>query len=273
VVLETKPLSPVDIDQARACAELPGLAQRTASLIRSVPDGDVPIPDSEWTTTDAAAHLVVAMGWYIDWASGGTSPLADIAERGNLNGRLIVELGVRDKDRLARMLLDRIQSYLDATAHRDPAQRVVWHAGSIITLSMVSCLAVGEMMVHGYDIAKAAKKPWLIDPKAACLFVGAIAPALPLFVNTARIAGLNASYELRLRGGPAFVLRVDSGTARVERPSEKPVDVHVSADPVAAFLLLYGRVSQWPLMAQGKIFAWGRKPWLGLKFTSLMLKP
>ncbi len=272
MVLETKPLSRVDIDQARARAELPGLAERTAALIRSVPDAEAPIPHSQWTIADAAAHLVCALGWFIDWAGGGRSPLQP-GELAAANARAIAELGERDKNRLAGMLLDRVQSYLDVSASRPPDQPVIWHGGIVITLSLVSCLAVGESMVHGYDIAKTASKPWRIDPQAASLVFGAVAPIVPFFILPDKARGLTASYELRLRGGPAFVMRLDNGRPSVEPISRNPVDVHFSVDPVAAFLLLYGRVSQWPLIAQGKVFAWGRKPWLGMKFASLLAKP
>lgn len=174
---------------------------------------------------------------------------------------------------LAQMLLDRVQSYLDVSASRPPDQPVIWHGGIVVPLSLVSCLAVGESMVHGYDIAKTARKPWRIDPQAANLVFGAVAPIVPFFILADKARGLTTSYELRLRGGPAFVLRLDNGRPSVEPVSRNPVDVHFSIDPVAGFLLLYGRVSPWPLIAQGKVFARGRKPWRAMKFAGLLAKP
>lgn len=271
MVLETKPLSRVDIDQARARAELPGLAQRTAALMRSVPDAEARIPHSQWTIADAAAHLVCALGWFANWAGGGRSP-CQVAEVAAQNARDIAELGERDQNRLAQMYLDRVHAYLDVSANRSPDQPVVWHGGIVVTLSFVSCVAVGESMVHAYDIAKAAKKSWRIDPQAASLVVGAAAPIVPFFILPDKARGLTTSYELRLRGGPAFVLRLDNGSPSVEPVSRNPVDVHFSIDPVAGFLLLYGRVSPWPLMAQGKALAWGRKPWRAMKFATLLAK-
>ncbi len=272
LLLQTQPLSRVDIDHARARAELPGLAERTAALIRSVPDPDASIPHSEWTITDAAAHLVCALGWFIDFAGGWRSPVQP-GEGAAANARAIAELGERDSDRLAQMYLDRVQSYLDVSANLPADQPVYWHYGVVVTLSMVSCLAVGESLVHAYDIARTAKRPWRIDPQAASLFLGAVAPILPLIVHPDKARGLRASYRLRLRGGPTFVMRIDNGKASVEPVSRNPVDVHISLDPVAAFLLIYGRVTQWSLLPQGKVLVWGHKPWLGMKFGSLLAKP
>ena len=50
-------------------------------------------------------------------------------------------------------------------------------------------------------------------------------------------------------------------------------DCTISADPEAFLLVGYGRSSQWGPILRGKIFASGRKPWLGLKFNSLLVKP
>lgn len=55
-------------------------------------------------------------------------------------------------------------------------------------------------------------------------------------------------------------------------PSRR-VDCHISADPVAFFLLGSGLASQWPLIARGKLMTWGRKPWLALKLASLFVSP
>ena len=52
-----------------------------------------------------------------------------------------------------------------------------------------------------------------------------------------------------------------------------PVDCHVSADPVALLLVSYGRQSQWVPALTGKLLAWGRKPWLGLRLTRYLVTP
>jgi hypothetical protein len=47
----------------------------------------------------------------------------------------------------------------------------------------------------------------------------------------------------------------------------------LSADPVAFLLLAYGRRGQWPLIAQGRLLSYGRKPWLALSLRSLFVNP
>jgi hypothetical protein len=45
------------------------------------------------------------------------------------------------------------------------------------------------------------------------------------------------------------------------------------ADPAAFFMVFWQRQSQRNAIAKGQLIAWGRKPWLGLKFRSLIRNP
>lgn len=77
---------------------------------------------------------------------------------------------------------------------------------------------------------------------------------------------------IHARGGPRLVIHFRQGSATVHG-SARHVDCHLWVDPVAFLLVGYGRISQWGPIARGKLVAWGRKPWLGLKFKSLLLNP
>jgi hypothetical protein len=61
--------------------------------------------------------------------------------------------------------------------------------------------------------------------------------------------------------------------AAVELASGQAIDCHLWADPVALMLVVYGRIGQWGPIARGRLLAWGRKPWLGLKFKNLFFNP
>ncbi|MGH3610308.1 MAG: SCP2 sterol-binding domain-containing protein, partial [Pseudonocardiaceae bacterium] len=93
------------------------------------------------------------------------------------------------------------------------------------------------------------------------------------FVNAEKAAGLQATYELHLRGGDRIHYMFNDGSLTVEEPSTRRVDCHISADPAAFFMVFWQRQSQWNAIAKGQLIAWGRKPWLGLKFRSLIRNP
>jgi hypothetical protein len=84
--------------------------------------------------------------------------------------------------------------------------------------------------------------------------------------------GLRVSYELRMRGGRRFRLAFADGAATVTAAGER-ADCVITADPVAFLLLGFGRITQWPLIFRGRLRAGGRKPWLALRFGSLLVTP
>jgi SCP-2 sterol transfer family len=88
------------------------------------------------------------------------------------------------------------------------------------------------------------------------------------------------TYEIRLRGnGPRYVIRVADGTVEVRATSGKvgpaggPVDCVLSADPVTLLLVVYGRMPLSGALLRGGILAWGRRPWLGLRFKNMFFNP
>ncbi|MGH8574629.1 MAG: hypothetical protein ACREX8_18965, partial [Gammaproteobacteria bacterium] len=143
----------------------------------------------------------------------------------------------------------------------------------------LTCNLLNETIMHGYDIAQAAGRKWRIEPTHAAMvvrqfFVPVVQTADPrTFVNAEQAAGLQATYGLRLRGGGRLNWVFDDGSLRVEEPSARRVDCHILADPAAFFMVFWQRQSQWNAIAKGQLIAWGRKPWLGLKFRSLMRNP
>ena len=72
--------------------------------------------------------------------------------------------------------------------------------------------------------------------------------------------------------GPRYVIRVADGTAEV-RTVGGPVDCVISADPVTYLLVVYGRMPLGRALLRGGMLAWGRRPWLGLRFKDLFFNP
>jgi hypothetical protein len=130
--------------------------------------------------------------------------------------------------------------------------------------------------MHGYDIARAAGRKWRIEPAHAAMvvrqfFVPVLRTLGPrVFVNGEKAAGLRATYDVRLRGHDRLHFIFDDGLLRVEEATSRPVDCHISADPAAFVMVFWTRQNQWSAIAQGKLMAWGRKPWLGPRFRPLL---
>ncbi len=75
-----------------------------------------------------------------------------------------------------------------------------------------------------------------------------------------------------MRGGPSYRMAVNDGTAVVTAAGEK-ADCRISAEPVDFLLLGYGRIAQWSPVIRGRLRPGGRKPWLAMKFGTLLDSP
>jgi hypothetical protein len=186
----------------------------------------------------------------------------------------------RDLDVLAGRIETRAAEFLRATTTAAAGDAFPWLvAGTTMPISVLTCHLLNEVVLHGYDLARAARRPWAVDRTAATLifegFLLAIFQALDpgTFVAAEKAAGVRASYDIRLRGGGRFLLLLDDGAMTVEAPSRRKVDCHLSADPAAFLLVAWGRISQWRAIPRGQLVAWGRRPWMGLRLRGMLRNP
>ena len=272
--MNAPPSPSVDLDAARTAVRR--AADDFARLVASAPDAGIPIPGSEWTVGDAAAHVALGTEAYVGYSRGGTEPWVDVSDiaggslaRSNA-GRLDLE-PVREPAVLAARVQAAAAELLATTEGRSGDEAVTWN-GLTVTLSAMLGLGLGEYRLHGRDVAKALDRPWPITPDDARLVLASALPMLPLLVDPSTTADVRASYDLRVRGGPQVGVVIRDGRLTVGA-DDGPVDCHVSADPVALLLVSYGRRSQWVPALTGKLLAWGRKPWLGVRLTSYLVTP
>ncbi|MQA12901.1 MAG: hypothetical protein GEV09_01675 [Pseudonocardiaceae bacterium] len=264
------------------------------TLLRSVRDPAAPTVGN-WTLAETAMHLsqvwLVAPGLARRDLSGiygvmpslagtaGDSLIRDIWELAE-----VTDLGVRsDPERDPGVLADRIEAraeaYFEYCEEGSADERRPWLVeGSSVRLSTLTGHLLNETIVHGHDIARADNRAWRIEPSHAAMvlaeFIVPVIQALdPRALTSADAAGIRAAYDLRIRGGSRFRLVFDNGALRVEDPPSRRADCHISADPVAFLLVTWGRRSQWRAIANGQLMAWGRKPWLGTRFRSLLRNP
>lgn len=283
----TTPEAGVPIDLAAARTAVKVMGRRASQLIRSIPDMGAEVPGSEWTVGDFASHLVIVFRGFTDAVEGrldywderyGRDDLGTWARLAAGNARTVQDVSDRhDRDAVARQLDEGVRAFLAATASRSPDYtfRTPWYGRDRTrVLGNMTCLVLGELVLHGYDIATALGRPWPIDPAHARLIIsGVFTVMLPLVANPQASRGVNAVYEIRVTGGPRFLVGFDDGAATVEPAGTRPVDCHLVADPVTWLLVGYGRISQWGPITRGKLRAWGRKPWLGPRFKSLLHNP
>ena len=192
---------PALLDRLEAAgARVAGLAQRSPQGAR--------VPDSQWTVGDVLAHLSAGMDAYARYLEGDPTPLLDVSDLpgGSLrasNAAVLAGAADRDPARLTDRLTARLGDVLTLAAGRDLDSGVPWH-GREERLRTVLAVGLGELLVHGLDLARATGTAWEIEPADARLVLGNIGDLLPLLVDPGTAGGLTATIEVRLRGsGPA----------------------------------------------------------------------
>ncbi|HJV08628.1 MAG TPA: maleylpyruvate isomerase N-terminal domain-containing protein [Acidimicrobiales bacterium] len=282
-------------DPQEALAALREEVARVIELVRSIRKPDAHAIGN-WTVAELAMHLT--QGWIIvpGMARRDLSPVFQVLpELAGRHGESVIgdvwELagvtaaGVEaDPERDPQVLADRIEAraaaYLEEAAGHTAEGRRAWLVeGTSLPMATFTCHLLNEAIMHGGDIARAEGRPWPVKPAhAALVFDGFILPVFAAvdprsMVDPANAAGLKATFDLRMRGGRSYYFTFDDGTLTIELPSSRRVDCHISADPAALLMVAWARQSQWHAIARGKLVAWGRKPWLGLRFRSLMRNP
>jgi uncharacterized protein (TIGR03083 family) len=246
-------------------------ADRAAALAEGIGDGHDTVPDSKWTTGELVAHLIAMCDNLTGMARGAGRPYAAVDTVAQENDEMIAEVTTHD----TATLRDAAKRLADELAAGSPERMFKWHAGIDVTADTAAGIATGEMLVHGYDLAKALRQPWKIPPGDAAVVLDSLLNIVPNFVDQENAAGLRAVYDVRLRGRSSrYRIAFDDGACTVDRLEKvRDADCRMSADPVAFLLVSFGRRSQWWAAATGKVTAWGRKPWLGFKFASLLRAP
>jgi hypothetical protein len=269
--------------------------RRVAALLRSIREPQAPAV-GQWNIAEVALHL--AQAWLVVSGLARRDLSRIYAVMPSLAGlagdaliRTIWELGEvttlgvrsdpeRDPGVLADCLETRAEEFFSECAGRSADELVPWLVeGSTVRLSTLTGHLLNETIVHGYDIARAARCRWQIEPaRAAMVLSGFIIPVIRALdprelVDADKAAGLQAVYDLHIRGGNCYHFLFEEGVLRIEEPSSRRVDCHISAEPVAFLMVVWGRRSQWSAIVRGKLVAWGRRPWLGPRLRLLLRNP
>ncbi len=240
--------------------------RRVADLLLQVTDPWAPAI-GVWNVAETATHLSQSAVGFLASVTGQAEP-EDLSK----NATAMVRAVAAEPERDLRVLAQRIRSGEEAmvafarSVEDDPL--VPAFQGIELPLSAVLALELAELLVHGRDIARAARLPWPIRPAEADLALRGVVAMLPYQLDPQRASALRLSCELRVRHGSRALFIVRDGVAEVTAAGSARPDCLLTVEPVTFLLLAYGRVPQYRLLAQGRLLPWGRRPWLVARLMS-----
>ncbi len=277
---------------AAARARLPVVTSRFCELVAAIDHPDRHAVGS-WTTADVAAHVshVAAGEAFVAATAGNTvgNPL-DVGDdlvsgvagfnSGNLAG---------DPERDPRALAERVEAsvaeLLRVMAPLRGDEPVAWVGGLVLPAAALPCHLLGELLVHGFDVARAERRTWPMEPLESALGFGFLMEVIRLSPPPMRrgyvhegAAETRATFELRVRGGRTYVLAFERGSLTIVDPprgrvENRDVDCRISLAPGAALLTAFGRTGVARAVLTGGALAWGRKPWLAPRLPRLLRNP
>jgi uncharacterized protein (TIGR03083 family) len=178
---------------------------RTVELLQRIVEPDRPLPDSEWSVGEAAAHLAIVAEGYSDNARGLAPryPM-DVPDFAGSTRRALDAMAERDGVKLAEMLRSGVDAFLEATEGLTADDPVRWHSDLQLPYATITAFLLSEQLLHGWDIARALDVAWDIPADPARLLLAAVVPFLSFIADPESAAGVEAVYELAVDGGPVF---------------------------------------------------------------------
>ena len=164
----TRYADPVDDTRRTHSAALVALRsaiRRSADLWRRVPGSHAAVPGLTWTAAETAAHVVGDLREYTETLAGRGDVESFAAGTGSpsrrstvVNAQHLTAVPERDLRRLAEMLEAQAEQYLKTAGCADETADIVTANGLVLTPPIMTSLLLGEQLLHGLDIARAARE-------------------------------------------------------------------------------------------------------------------
>ena len=249
------------------CDALLDTSSALAAVMRQVRDPTVRAV-GVWSIGETAAHVSGSSRYFLAAARGeGVLERLDDVDRSN--AQALATDPERDPGRLADRLETGERALVGFARQVEGDPAVHPFEGVEVPLSTLLAIELGELLVHGFDIARAAHLPWPLDPAAAILTLQGYLPLMPHTLNAARAHDVRLALEIRIRSMRPVVVSIADSELVVDDSGERRVDAHIAATPTAYLLLMWNRIPPWQPLLTGQLLIWGRRPWRALELDRL----
>ena len=258
----------------RISAALVDVVGRIAVMVRGLADTGIPIPRSEWTVGEAAAHLaytniglaIMARGLFIPYADGTRAGFAEA------NADALDSYPDRDGALLAGRIVDGVRAFVAEAAAQPPGGTYQTPMGTM-DLETFAAYVLTHNLMHGCQIADALAAPYPFQPEHAAMVWRFLTHAVPLMFNEQAGRDLEACIELTVEGAFSAVLVFGGGTVSLEPSAPGAVDCHLSADPLTFFRVMLQLTDVPDAVERGGLRIWGPRPELGMMLPGLYEVP
>ena len=232
-------------------------------------------PGHDWTVLQIVAHVLTLGHRYQQIARGGQyHHAADPPGIAVLN-QTELEAAMAPMPQLAdqlRALAPEIDSYFDA--HSDDQPIIPFHAFGYMSCNTAQTNWLGELLLHGEDIARAVKSAWELPERDMLLILRGAAEMAPLYIRPGLSDDTSVCVAFQIPSARPYLIHIHDGTAemRERRPDDRP-DAVLRLPASTMTQLLYQRIGQLSAVRRGLRLVGGRRPWTALKLMSYFERP
>lgn len=204
---------------------------RVTALFAAVP-ADLPVGDGTWVAREVLAHLVTVLRRYTSQPRLADTPRGvDV-----VNAEELAALDGLAVDDLLALLRTAFADYRALWVAMPGEHRWPFHGGGTLSTSAVRANLLGELTVHGRDVATAAGREWPIGDDDAADLLAFVREVLPAYARP----GTTGRVDLVPDAGAAFALVLEPAGASTGPAGTGAATV---AGPAGALvLLLYQRL-------------------------------
>lgn len=239
-------------------------------------DPTAPVLDGHWNVLEMTAHVATVSRRYVGVAEGSGYRRAESPRDVD---RINDDEVAANHDRSLEELLQQLEA--DAPTVRSlveameaSGRRVLFHGGASVDAIGAAASWLGELRIHGWDIAQAGGERWPLPERDMLMVLSGIQQLAPGYLDPARAAGRNLMVEARIPTARPWVTHVHDGVVE-SRPRRRGDRPHaVLRVPASVFALsFYRRIGPLPAAWAGLRIVGGSRPWRAVSLLSMFERP
>lgn len=225
---------------------------------------------SHWTVQQYAAHVLSVALHYREINHGREYLRAATTGEVHLNNQAEMEALIAPVPELAdqlQALAAEMDGYFDA--HTDDRRVIPFHGGAMVSGITGQTNWLGELVMHGSDIARAVKAPFKIDERDMLLVARGMMEYGHGFLRADTSPDTDVCVALKVPDARPYVIHIHGGIAefRARTPADRP-DAVLRVPASTLTEMLYERIGPFTAVRRGLFIVGGRRPWAALKLQS-----
>lgn len=226
-------------------------------------------PHSHWTVQQVIAHVLTIAARYLHYVEGGyrlagTPREVDVLNQTELDTAMAPSAELADR---LQALAPELNQLFDRVTGEE---RVLdFHCGARVDGITWQTNWLGELLMHGHDIARAVKAPWPLPERDMLLVTRGMMQIGPAYLRATLAPDTDISVAVQIPQARPYLVHIHDGLAemRGRHPGDRPDAVlRLPASTLAQ--LLYQRIGPFAAATKGLRIVGGRRPWLALKLQS-----